>query len=603
MEKFTENGVVRYRSSCGNHTYNEDQVVWSKVQQRFILKEYAWLLAGEHGYVSQRYTADTPGYYRVARCYLDEPVAAGEDNGFQVIYFDDEDPYEHDYVHCEDTGRWIHSDRAHYSEYSETAYEFRENDNYNACEEGDCDCDCGEREEYNDDSICGYHASSGQEIRLSDSLACVGYEIEKTKFVFADENHHDATSHADFVGSHTMMRGYEYDGSCGVEAITHILPAHEVYESANGNIVDVRELFDDASEIIDSPWSTRCGGHFTVSYGNMSSADLLATLREYLPIFYGLFPKRLKNSYCNRNAKLNSPERWRGVVSARYNALEMRLPSAVTDVDQLWFRHQIICRMMHHAFALKDSNWEAFLIDIDAILAARLSKDKKRQVLRTAKSFRNWIVKDIVSMRVASFNPIGLSRADQEATNECWSRYARIRVNKRRFRKPLKLGGYFYIKTPYGNKRVTLTDEGLKYQHKLIHLDPSTLNLGTCLPNGDKLTWECTWEKGRILRAVPTAVVQPEPEVNRVLAHTWQCRRAGTNIVQFGRVYEAVNPDTTWIVRHNLHATNAGFTVPQAVKKYGSIWLSVERPVRFDEHGRIKLVNDPKLITILQDEL
>ena len=77
---------------------------------------------------------------------------------------------------------------------------------------------------------------------------CLGFEIEKLRF------------HGSSVREYPLLKGFEYDGSCGVEAITHVLPllGKSLWRTK------VFNMFVQAKKIISdeySPSDSSCGGH------------------------------------------------------------------------------------------------------------------------------------------------------------------------------------------------------------------------------------------------------------------------------------------------------------------------------------------------------
>lgn len=158
----------------------------------------------------------------------------------------------------------------------------------------------------------------------------IGYEIEKNSFT--NKQGEQVKRYGNHVGYYNVFRGYEKDGSCGVEAITNILPL----SSSPDQLKYVRDLLTEAERIINSPYDDDCGGHINISFEGCSGVQALKIIRGNLSILYSLYRDRLTNHYCRGNYKLEEEvSSMRGVVKAGEKVLEIRLPSAVVDVDDL----------------------------------------------------------------------------------------------------------------------------------------------------------------------------------------------------------------------------------------------------------------------------
>jgi len=84
-----------------------------------------------------------------------------------------------------------------------------------------------------------------------ESRFMIGFEIEKTSF------------HRRAVMEYPLFKGFETDSSCGVEAVTHVLPLlpKSIWRTK------VFNMFVEAKKIISdeySPSNRNCGGHITL---------------------------------------------------------------------------------------------------------------------------------------------------------------------------------------------------------------------------------------------------------------------------------------------------------------------------------------------------
>jgi len=90
----------------------------------------------------------------------------------------------------------------------------------------------------------------------------IGFEVEKTRFSRGA------------VTEYALFAGFERDGSCGYEAITHILPLLPKGEWRN----KVFNMMYEAKRIIEdsySPSNTSCGGHITLAVDGMDGEELM----------------------------------------------------------------------------------------------------------------------------------------------------------------------------------------------------------------------------------------------------------------------------------------------------------------------------------------
>lgn len=179
----------------------------------------------------------------------------------------------------------------------------------------------------------------------------IGFEVEKTSF------------NRSAVREYPLFAGFERDGSCGYEAITHILPLLPPCEWRN----KVYSMFHEAERLIDDAWSPsdrRCGGHVTLSVDTMTGGELLEHIAPYCGIVLALYRLRLNNSYCNRNPnlKLDSSEAYNGIHS-KYNVakvmhhgIEFRVPSRVKSVADLKRRYELFYLLVDSARQSHEGN-------------------------------------------------------------------------------------------------------------------------------------------------------------------------------------------------------------------------------------------------------
>ena len=126
-----------------------------------------------------------------------------------------------------------------------------------------------------------------------ESKFTIGFEVEKNSF------------HRNAVKEYPLFSHFETDGSCGVEAITNVLPliGRSVWRNK------ILSMFSEARDIVNdefSPSNRDCGGHINLAVKGMSGDELADALRPFSGIIYALYRFRLKRSWCQANCLAES---------------------------------------------------------------------------------------------------------------------------------------------------------------------------------------------------------------------------------------------------------------------------------------------------------
>lgn len=307
--------------------------------------------------------------------YCDRGHAEG-----QWVHYDD-------VAYCEDIDEYVHIDDAFYSE-SDGCYYYEEEN----------------AREPEPDVIAGYHNSPNARriTKYSDmtmvSNYWIGFEIEKNYFVVDDEQHR---YQGDVVGECDLFKGYETDSSCGVEAVTNILPL-----GTDRNRFEVFSMMENpiARQVINSPTSSSCGGHINISSDNHSPAELYDRMRPYMGILYALFRYRLKNSYCVGNPKVDRYNNQKySPVYLRSTHVEIRIPNRVISVEQLKRRYDLMYLIVHSAsLALP---FDEVLERAKPIIAKMYGGNAERVqlALDLAYDFRDYIENDLISTKIQDY--------------------------------------------------------------------------------------------------------------------------------------------------------------------------------------------------------
>ncbi len=356
--------------------YPQDEVTWSNLVDEWIHNEDAIQDYHNEHWATREQFSDH-GDFR----YITEGMAEGYYLHYECT------------TYCHDIEDYVHEDDAHWHEGTGESYYHEEN--------VPCDDDRS--------LIHAYHHGPASEDLSEGAQFRIGFEIEKNSFNGYDEE-------GDEVGECDFFARYETDSSCGVEAITHILPLSGVRSKRRKKLF---RMMDRASCIIDEECETNCGGHVTISVAQsptlaklnkfMTPLNLLEKMRGNLGIIYALYRYRLTNSYCNGCKDLKNPQHHSGhlVVEIKdFNALEIRLFNRVRNVKQLKLRYDLMYILVRRS--LDGTDFEGILEELTPILKQMYSgrTTKVAEIKSLARDFRHYLISDQVSDSIKQFiNP------------------------------------------------------------------------------------------------------------------------------------------------------------------------------------------------------
>lgn len=221
----------------------------------------------------------------------------------------------------------------------------------------------------------------------------IGFEVEKNQLS------------RNAVKEYELFCGFERDGSCGYEAVTHVLPLLP----AGKWRTKVFDLMHKAEKIIDdrySPSDRRCGGHITIAADGFTGEELRAAVRKNAGIVYALFRNRLENRYCNGNNRMQDIHADRYQVSlAKGNCLEFRLPSRFESVKQMMRRYELMYELVNYSVNKPNGSHDGFLKIITPIVVSMYNGDtaKAEEVLKLAKHFRAYILKGEIHQDIVRY--------------------------------------------------------------------------------------------------------------------------------------------------------------------------------------------------------
>jgi hypothetical protein len=163
----------------------------------------------------------------------------------------------------------------------------------------------------------------------------VGFEVEKEdkKLLYA----HRAAYFSSITGW-----AKEFDGSLNVDnGVELVSPAYPLSAPFWINFHLSQPILRDA---INAAVSDRCGGHIHLSRSNTTGKGLYRAIKQWIPLMYAIFPKRIGNNYCvikKHDDMCSSGEKHQG-VRVLDERIEFRMPSAVKNTKQLLWRYRLL---------------------------------------------------------------------------------------------------------------------------------------------------------------------------------------------------------------------------------------------------------------------
>ena len=222
----------------------------------------------------------------------------------------------------------------------------------------------------------------------------IGFEVEKNQLS------------RNAVKEYELFCGFERDGSCGYEAVTHVLP---LLPSGKWR-TKVFDLMHKAEKIIDdrfSPSDRRCGGHITIACDGLTGDELRTAIRKNCGIVLALFRNRLKNTYCNGNNRLENNTNYSRyqVTLSKGNCLEFRLPSRFESVKQMMRRYELMYELVNYSVNKPNGSHDGFLKVITPVIVSMYNgdTDKANEVIKLSKHFRAYILKGEIHQDIAQY--------------------------------------------------------------------------------------------------------------------------------------------------------------------------------------------------------
>jgi hypothetical protein len=210
----------------------------------------------------------------------------------------------------------------------------------------------------------------------------IGFEVEKNQLS------------RNAVREYELFCGFERDGSCGYEAVTHVLPLLPAGQWRT----KVYDMMHKAEKIIDdrfSPSDRRCGGHITIAVDGIDGAELLRQVRKNAGIVLALFRHRLTNRFCGDNRRMETDfygDRYQ-VALVKGVCLEFRLPSRFESVKQMMRRYELMFHLVDFSIQNPNGSFDTFMKRVQPVILSMYNgdADKANKVMTLAKHFQKYI--------------------------------------------------------------------------------------------------------------------------------------------------------------------------------------------------------------------
>lgn len=243
---------------------------------------------------------------------------------------------------------------------------------------------------------------NGQEY---ESVYTIGMEVEKNQLA------------ARSVREYELFCGFERDGSCGYEAVTHILP---LLPKGSWR-TKVFDMMHKAEKIIDDRWSRsdgrnhsglfNCGGHITIGVKGMSGYEIRDAIRKHCGIIYSIFRKRLRNTYCQFNNRMQDSYdclSWHDkyqVALVKGDVLEFRLVSKFESVKQMMRRYELFYEVLNFAITNPNGTHAQLMKVIKPIILSMYegNVEKTEMVIELSKHFQAYINSGDVHVDIRDF--------------------------------------------------------------------------------------------------------------------------------------------------------------------------------------------------------
>jgi hypothetical protein len=185
-----------------------------------------------------------------------------------------------------------------------------------------------------------YHSSDRDTAEEITSGMTIGFEVEKE-----DESalkSYDAYTLLEDTGWFKERDG-SLDDDSGYELVSPI------YDLMSDKLDDDIKSSPQLTELINSDYGRRCGGHIHIGNGN-SGATLFDKMSPWIPLIYSLYVGRIGGEYCKikKNKDIKDDHDKYQAVRIFDNRIEIRIISAVPNVETLLWRRDLMRMIMNN---------------------------------------------------------------------------------------------------------------------------------------------------------------------------------------------------------------------------------------------------------------
>ena len=167
----------------------------------------------------------------------------------------------------------------------------------------------------------------------SDAEFTVGFEIEKEDDDAGLIKYRDVYKESGWC----KERDGSLDDDNGFELVS---PAFNLFDDGLDQDINNSKYLKD---LINADSSTNCGGHINVGSNKYNTEQLFEGLSGFFPLLYSMYNGRIHRDYCKAKKKHSYYSRDKySSIYIRDNVVELRIFSAVIDVDNLLWRRDLV---------------------------------------------------------------------------------------------------------------------------------------------------------------------------------------------------------------------------------------------------------------------
>ena len=180
----------------------------------------------------------------------------------------------------------------------------------------------------------GYHQLSRKDHRTEKTTWSIGFEVEKEDEDTVTIGYSKLYDKTDWIK--------ESDGS--LDSDTGYELVSPIYDLFSNKVDKDIEANRDLATLINADSSDNCGGHINIGHRNFNSKEVMEGISAFFPLLYSMYPHRKNVDYCKSKAKhlYYRDEKYASVYAKNSKVLELRIFSAVSNVENLLWRRDLV---------------------------------------------------------------------------------------------------------------------------------------------------------------------------------------------------------------------------------------------------------------------